>query len=556
MSMRTICNPINISYCYQKDYCSRESADPAIVVYKDEYYLFASHGEGYWVSKDLAEWEFIQVDLEKQPQFELFAPAVCVIGDRLYLAHSQGGTVMYSETPRDPDSWVDLGRPIWWDDPCFLYDDDGYVYVYYGITRDDPIKVVKLDPNDDMRLVEGPYPVCSSDIKNRGAERRGHHNEIDDNPYFEGPWMNKYNGKYYLQCALPGTEWDTYADCCFVGDTPLGPFTYCDNSPVCFKATGFLRGCGHGCLFQDLKGHWWKVQTNAISIHHIFERRISLYPCEISEDGKLYANTLRSDYPMLVPHDNPDPFHSSGVDWHLLSYGKKMTASSILDEAHAPAYAADEHMATWWCAKTSAAGEWLAMDFEKACTITAIQINFADQGVSADTYGRKNVHYGYQYILEGSLDGETWSTLLDRSSNTKDMPHDYVQLDTPLSIRHLKITNCGEVPAGSLFAISGLRVFGPASGPAPVKAPAFTVTRLEDARDMEVFITPVEDAEGYYIRFGVTPDTLYTHYQVLNDQLHDHPVHIGCLNRHTAYYITVDAYNASGITKGTSIQVL
>ena len=552
--MKTICNPINISYCYQEEYCSRESADPAIVIYKGEYYLFASHGEGYWVSSDLADWEFIQVDLEKQPQFTLFAPAVCVIGDRLYIGHSQGGTVMYSENPKDPDSWIDLGRPIWWDDPCFLYDDDGYVYAYYGITRDNPIEAVKLDPNQDMKVVDGPYPVCSSDIKNRGAERRGNHYEFDDNPYFEGPWMNKIDGKYYLQCGLPGTEFDTYSDCCFVADHPFGPFTYCDNSPVCYKSTGFLRGCGHGCLFEDLNGNLWKVQTNALSVNHMFERRISLYPAKIAEDGKLYTNTFRSDYPMLIPHDNPDPFSGNGVDWHVLSYGKKASASSYLDEAHAPCYAADEHMATWWSAKTADPGEWFMLDLEQPYTVTALQVNFADQGVTPDTFGRK-IHYGYQYLLEGSENGTDWFTVLDRTDNTKDMPHDYVQLDTPLTLRYLKVTNQGIVPAGSLFAISDLRVFGPAPGIAPAAAPAFTVTRCADSRDMELSITPVSDAEGYYIRFGVNPDLLYTHIQVMHDQLTDAPFRIGCLNRHSTYYVTVDAYNNSGVTKGTQIQI-
>ena len=41
--MRTICNPLNISYRYQRGQRSRESADPAVVVYKDTYFLFASH---------------------------------------------------------------------------------------------------------------------------------------------------------------------------------------------------------------------------------------------------------------------------------------------------------------------------------------------------------------------------------------------------------------------------------------------------------------------------------------------------------------------------------
>ena len=125
MNKRTICNPVNINYQYQGWYFSRESADPAVVLYKDEYYLFASHGSGYWISSDLADWKFIPVDLEKQPEFNLFAPAVTVVGDRMYLTHSQGGCVLYSDNPRDPDSWVNIGQIYEWHDPAFLFDDDG-----------------------------------------------------------------------------------------------------------------------------------------------------------------------------------------------------------------------------------------------------------------------------------------------------------------------------------------------------------------------------------------------------------------------------------------------
>ena len=67
---------------------------------------------------------------------------------------------------------------------------------------------------------------------------------------------------------------------------------------------------------------------------------------------------------------------------------------------------------------------------------------------------------------------------------------------------------------------------------------------------MQVSIDPVPDAQGYYIRFGIAPDELYTHYQVMGDRLGDEPVHIGCLNRGTAYYVTVDAYNEAGVTPG------
>lgn len=544
----TICNPVNISYQYQAEYRSRESADPAVVVYEGEYYLFASHGSGYWVSPDLADWEFLPVDLDKHPEFKRFAPGHCVVGKTMYLTHSEGGSILKSDTPRDPDSWVDIGKPYDWGDPAFFLDDDGYVYAYEGLSDKAPIHVSKLDPHDNMKLVEGPVDIAWSDIAHRGFERSGDHNENEvRRPYFEGAWMNKYNGKYYLTYAAPGTEYATYADGCFVGDSPMGPFTYCDNSPVVWKASGFMRGAGHGCLFEDLNGNWWKMDTVSVSVSHFFERRLALFPAKFGEDGRLYTNTLRGDYPMYIPTENDDPFGTPGPDWHLLSYGKAARASSELDDAHAAALAADENMRTWWSAATGDAGEWLEMDLGEIYTVHALQINFADQDADA-VEGRDN-DFCYRYLLEMSADGTDWYPLVDRTPNTADMPHDYVALDAPVKLRYLRLTNAGAVPAGSKFAVSGLRVFGEGNGQPPVSAPVLNATRQEDERNMLLTWSPVEGAQGYILRFGVNPQELHTHYQVIGETA----TNIGCLNTGVTYYVTADAYNENGVTAGTTV---
>jgi len=38
----------------------REAADPTIVFFKGEYWLFASHSLGYWHSKTLGNWQFVK----------------------------------------------------------------------------------------------------------------------------------------------------------------------------------------------------------------------------------------------------------------------------------------------------------------------------------------------------------------------------------------------------------------------------------------------------------------------------------------------------------------
>ena len=546
----TICNPININYQYQAPMRSRESADPAVVLYKDEYYLFASHGSGYWVSPDLAHWEFIEMDLSKQPEFDLYAPGPAVAGDRLYITHSQGGGILYSDNPRDPDSWIYAGRPYGWNDPSLFVDDDGSLYCYEGLSPDFPIRVAKLDPQDVSKVLEGPVDIYRSNRDTRGYERPGDHNERDGGlTFLEGPWINKIDGKYYLTFAVPGTEYAGYCDGCAVADSPMGPFTYCENSPVVYKATGFMRGAGHGCLFEDKQGHFWKMDTVSIGVNHMFERRLCLFPAKV-ENGLIYTNAYRGDYPQYLPHDVDDPFTDSDADWHLLSLRKAARASSVLDESHTPDMAFDESLRTWWSAATGNPGEWLWTDLGRVYEVCSLQINFADQDV--EPIGGRGNGFAYKYTLEASLDGEAWFTLIDRRASTDDLPHDYVPLDKVTPLRYLRITNHGSIPAGGKFAVSGLRVFGHGGGSAPEKAPAFTAARGEDARNMTVSWEPVDGAQGYMIRFGIDPHNLHTHWQVIGDTR----ATVYCLTKGVPYSVTVDAYNESGVTRGDTIQLI
>jgi hypothetical protein len=43
-----------------------------------------------------------------------------------------------------------------------------------------------------------------------------------DRRYFEGPWVHKYNGTYYLSYSTGDTHFIVYA----TSDTPTGPFVY------------------------------------------------------------------------------------------------------------------------------------------------------------------------------------------------------------------------------------------------------------------------------------------------------------------------------------------
>ncbi len=62
---KTYCNPVNIDYGYcpiprfVKQGKHRTTADPAVVTFRGDYYLFSTNQWGYWWSGDMARWNFV-----------------------------------------------------------------------------------------------------------------------------------------------------------------------------------------------------------------------------------------------------------------------------------------------------------------------------------------------------------------------------------------------------------------------------------------------------------------------------------------------------------------
>lgn len=124
-------------------------------------------------------------------------------------------------------------------DPCVFIDDDGTAYMYFGgvwggqlqcwrngicdLELKTPSSGDALSPkvgvlNDDFTRLVGPakdaliVDETGKPLQAADEARR----------YFEGPWMHKYQGTYYLSYSTGSTHYLVYA----TSDSPLGPFTY------------------------------------------------------------------------------------------------------------------------------------------------------------------------------------------------------------------------------------------------------------------------------------------------------------------------------------------
>lgn len=125
-------------------------------------------------------------------------------------------------------------------DPTVFKDDDGSHYLYFGgiwggqlqrwstgeyITDDNypasnqpalTPKIARL--NDDLlQFSEAPQDVQILD--NAGKPLLG---SDTNRRFFEGAWIHKFNGKYYLSYSTGDTHYIAYA----TGDSPYGPFTH------------------------------------------------------------------------------------------------------------------------------------------------------------------------------------------------------------------------------------------------------------------------------------------------------------------------------------------
>lgn len=540
---RTFCNPVNIDYRFMiigGGEGIREAADPVVIPFKGDYYLFASKSSGYWHTRNFCDWTFVPIAESVLP-IEIYAPAILVDGDSMYYAPSAHGTVqLYSSANPKSGEWNPSRRIFTGWDPGF-YKEGDTVYAYHNSSPVEPIRVEVTEWSTGRRLYDTTIVCFNSDQQRHGWERPGEMHELDHRPYIEGPWLTKHNDIYYLQYSAPGTEWKTYGDGVYTAPTPIGPFTYASNNPFCYKPTGFMGGAGHGSTFTDAEGRYWRAVTSSISVKHMFERRLVLFPAGFDADGVMYTDTYLGDYPLYLPGTVGDELRP---DWAVLSHGAAVEASSWIDSLP-PALAADEDARTYWAARSADTTEWLRMDMGERSEICAVQVNFAEHG--SVLRGRSGGIF-QNYELLASNDGERWSRVALRGDN-RDAPHDCLEFERPFRARYLMVRNLG-FTCGTSFSLRDLRVFGHGPGSAPDAV--LGAQALRDASDRAVATIvwqPAAGALGYIVRYGIAPDKLYNSYQVDGSA----SLVIPSLEGDASYWFTIESYNRSGVTRSGSV---
>ncbi|WP_413550933.1 family 43 glycosylhydrolase [Bacteroides uniformis] len=544
----TYCNPLNLDYTYPfhnshlgKSY--RSGADPAVVEFRGEYYMFVTRSWGYWHSKDLLNWDFITP--EKWYFEGCNAPAAHNYKDSiLYVCGNPSGamSILYTDNPKRGD-WKAVPSVLHdLQDPAIFIDDDERAYMYWGSSNRWPIRGKELDmKNKFLPIAKKPDSLLFLRPDIHGWERFGENHTSDIKPFIEGAWMTKHNGKYYLQYAAPGTQFNVYGDGVYVGKSPLGPFQYAAHNPFCYKPGGFATGAGHGSTVCGPGGIYWHFGTIHLSINYKFERRLCMFPTFFDEDGVMYSDTYFGDYPHYSPDQVSRQTTSGGFrGWMLLSYGKPVKASSQL-ESYPVENVTDENLKTFWVAGKNDDKQWVEIDLEEVSDVYALQLNFFDYEETGFWGRMPNLRQ--RYLVEASVDGARWRVLVDYRNSFRDAPHNYIELDQPIEARYIRYRH-HYVP-GKNLAMGNIRVFGLGRGKKPATVKGFTVVREADERNVRISWKAVKGAQGYNVLWGVAPDKLYSSWMVYGDNSLD----LRALTVGQKYYFAIEAFNENGISQ-------
>jgi len=282
------------------------AADPTIVNYKGNFYVYATKDPwggsdlAVFETKDFIHWQQKQINWPTKQQCTsptskesmVWAPSVVQKNGKFYMYVSVGSEVWAGVADNPLGPWKNIttdNSPLipanyfpgyhMIDAECFI-DDDGQTYLYWGSGLNwvnGKCFVVKLKP--DMYHFDGkPKDVTPPD-------------------YFEGPYMYKRAGKYYLMYSNGKAIDSTYNIRYSIGNSPYGPWKEGANSPILSSTKdGKVIGPGHHTMF---------TLNNQVYIlfHKIFPqkrdyvlRQLCLGKIEFDKDGNMkkviYQDTL------------------------------------------------------------------------------------------------------------------------------------------------------------------------------------------------------------------------------------------------------------------------
>jgi xylan 1,4-beta-xylosidase len=475
------------------------SGDVTVIRDNGKYYMYCTGG-GAWISGDLVNWTLQRV--ANVP----VAPHVVKYNGAFYMAGNDG-PLFKSGNPLGPFTSIGPWRNTpdvagGWNgafDIDIFVDDDNQPYLYYPGRGVSGIYVVPLDTSDLTRFAGPPRHLFAFN-PDHVWERYGEMNEYTDVAWIEGPWLQKFNGTYYLEYSASGTQWKTYADGYYTAKSPMGPFTYAPNNPLLRKTEGLVTGTGHGSIVVGPDNRLWQFYT-IVLCNPPGGRRIGMDPVAIDKDGNLSVRV--SDTPQWAPGVVTDAAKAgdSGSIPITINKMRAMNARSSYSSqqpGHDAAYAVDNSSGTWWEPNPGDTQPTLTVELSPATRFDVVQLFTIDSvrilfnGGGRGSGGRRGapgaepatnaapaagasaptLTDAYQYKIDASMDGTTFKTVLDQSTNSAVRNTIFEEI-LPTKCRFVRLTMLNW-PRTTPLGIIEFTIFGkPAESlPAAVAIPA------------------------------------------------------------------------------------
>jgi beta-xylosidase len=181
-------------------------------------------------------------------------------------------------------------------DPCAFIDDDGEAYLYFGglwggqlerwqtgtydpKAKGPPADAPALGPrvarlSRDLSAFADPVQGLSI-VDTNGKPLRA---SDTDRRYFEGPWVHKYRGTYYLSYSTGDTHFLVYA----TSDKPTGPFVY--RGRILDPVLGWTT---HHSIVES-RGSWYLFYHDSTLSGGVTHKRcVKVAPLRYDDDGSI-----------------------------------------------------------------------------------------------------------------------------------------------------------------------------------------------------------------------------------------------------------------------------
>lgn len=276
--------------------------DPYILNDNGTYYLYATTDSpsGFRVSSstDLVNWRSLGFCARKGDIFGndwFWAPEVYRYNNRYWLLYSTDEhlALAVADSPTGPfvktkDSYILEENCI---DGHLLFDDDGSVYLYMAYWGESGEEIWGCRMAADLSGIDRSTLTQLTSCKE------------DEGRINEGPFMLKYNGRYYLTYSVNGYTDQKYAVRLAVCDSPLG--TYVSKGTILEKS-GPIVGTGHHSFTESPDGkELFIVYHCHYSATQVHNRKLCIDRCKFVETDDGYTISVYG------PTSTPQPFPSN-----------------------------------------------------------------------------------------------------------------------------------------------------------------------------------------------------------------------------------------------------